>query len=54
MEAQTSGVEPVTLGDILSLATWSRERSTDELRTFIEARHGALETIDDADLDLGL
>ena len=49
MEAQTGGVEPVTINDILSLATWSRERSSEELQGFIESRHATLD-----DIDLGI
>ena len=42
MDAQSSGIEQVTLTDILQLATWNRERSDDELRNFIDTRHAAL------------
>lgn len=42
METQSSGVEAVTLSDILQLATWSRERTSDELRSFIDTHHAAL------------
>lgn len=42
MDVQNNGVERVTLTDILELATWNRERSDDELRNFIDARHAAL------------
>lgn len=46
MEAQSGGVEPVTLNDILGLASWSRERSSEELQSFIESRHAALDEVD--------
>lgn len=42
METKSSGVEAVTLSDILALSTWNRERSDDELRSFIATRHAAL------------
>lgn len=46
MDAQINGVEPVTLSDVLRLATWSRERSTEELQSFINKRHDALGNVD--------
>jgi hypothetical protein len=42
MDAQNGDIEQVTLTDILQLATWNRERSDDELRSFINTRHAAL------------
>jgi hypothetical protein len=38
MNSDTAAVEQVTISDILELATWQRERSSDELKSFI-ARH---------------
>jgi hypothetical protein len=49
METQNAGVEPVNLSDILSLATWDRERSSEELQSFIMTRHANLN-----DVDLGI
>ena len=49
MESQAAGVEPVNLSDILSLSTWQRERSSEELQEFINTRHANL-----ADVDLGI
>lgn len=49
METQSSGIEAVTLSDILHLSTWNRQRSDDELRSFIDARHAALP--DDIDIE---
>lgn len=43
METLSSDVESVTLNDILGLATWNRERSTVELRKFINDRDDALD-----------
>lgn len=42
MDIQNAGVEPVNLSDILNLSTWNRERSSDELQSFINRRHEAL------------
>lgn len=42
METQSNGVEAVTLSDILHLSTWNRERTDDELRSFIDTKHAAL------------
>ncbi len=50
METQTEKIEPVTLTDVLNLATWSRERTSEELQSFITARHLALP--DDIELDV--
>ncbi len=49
MEKQTGDVEPVNLTDILSLASWDRQRSQEELASFVMSRHDAL---DDVDLEL--
>ena len=50
MDMQTSGVEPVNLSDILSLATWERERTSEELQSFINTRHAALDSVGDLDI----
>lgn len=49
MEIQSADVESVTVSDILSLATWNRQRSTEELQSFISSRHAALP--DDTDVE---
>ena len=49
MDIQNAGVEPVNLSDILSLATWERERSSEELQSFVSTRHANL-----AHIDLGI
>ena len=46
MDMQAAGVEPVNLSDILSLATWDRERSSEELQSFVNTRHANLSHID--------
>ncbi|MFZ1250161.1 MAG: hypothetical protein WAR37_01810 [Candidatus Microsaccharimonas sp.] len=43
MESTKASIEPVTISDVLSLATWDRPRSNDELRDFISQRESALE-----------
>lgn len=44
MEQTESKVEPVTMSEVLELASWDRPRSTEELRNFISAREAALST----------
>ncbi len=38
MELTQSIVEPVTMSEVLELATWDRPRSTEDLRDFISKR----------------
>lgn len=38
MESTQSNVEPVTMSEVLSLATWDRPRTNDELRDFLSKR----------------
>lgn len=38
MESTKAIIEPVTLSEVLQLATWDRPRSNDELRDFISQR----------------
>lgn len=42
METSQASVEPVTLSEILELATWARPRSSEELNGFISSREYAL------------
>ena len=44
----TTKTETVSFDDILSLATWNRSRSNEELRSFISRRE---DTIDVEDFD---
>jgi hypothetical protein len=46
METAPSQSEQVTLNDILGLASWNRERSTVELKSFISSREDALDVED--------
>lgn len=45
METNRSGIEAVTVDDVLNLATWERARTTDELRSFIARRAAALDDL---------
>jgi hypothetical protein len=42
METTQAIVEPVTMTEVLSLATWDRPRSSDELKDFITRREATL------------
>ena len=42
MESTTSQIEPVTVSEVLELATWERERSSEELLSFISRREAAI------------
>ena len=46
MDIQAAGIEQVNLSDILSLATWDRERSSEELQSFVNNRHATLSHVD--------
>ena len=50
METQNADIESVNLSDILNLATWDRERSSEELQSFINTRHAALDGLVDLDI----
>lgn len=49
IEERTSHIEAVTISDILGLATWNRQRSTQELQEFIDSRHSTLP--DDSEIE---
>ena len=38
MDMTSSQIEPVTMSEVLELATWDRPRSNQELREFISSR----------------
>ncbi len=42
MEITQTTIEPVTMSEVLELATWDRPRSTDELNSFISQRESVL------------
>lgn len=39
---QTTDVEQVTMSEVLELATWDRQRTDEELKSFISAREAAI------------
>jgi len=39
----SSQIEPVTMSEVLELATWDRPRSSQELRSFIESREAIID-----------
>lgn len=42
MEVEQTNIEPVTMSEVLELATWDRPRSDEELRDFIASREAIL------------
>lgn len=44
METNEINVEPVTMSEVLELASWDRPRTDDELRGFISRREAAIMT----------
>jgi hypothetical protein len=43
MDATETGIiEPVTMSEVLELATWSRPRTDEELENFISSREAAI------------
>ncbi len=38
MESTQATIEPVTMSEVLSLATWDRPRTNEELRDFVSNR----------------
>lgn len=42
MNTYTADTESVTANDNLSLATWNRQRTIDELRSFVNTKHALL------------
>ncbi len=49
MNEYITEIDPVTPSDILELATWNRQRSTNELMSFIGKHHDSVN-----DVELGL
>lgn len=45
METTQSNIEPVTMSDVLALASWERERSSDELLSFISRREAVVSSL---------
>lgn len=42
MEQTSVNVEPVTMSEVLELATWDRPRTNEELKDFISLREAAI------------
>lgn len=42
METTQATIEPVTMSEVLELATWDRPRTNEELRDFISRRESML------------
>ena len=42
MDITTSQIEPVTLSEVLAIASWDRPRSNQELRQFISKREAII------------
>jgi hypothetical protein len=42
METEISNVEPVTMSEVLELASWDRPRTNEELQNFISRREAAI------------
>lgn len=42
MDSTTSNIEDVTMSEVLELATWNRERTDEELESFISSREAAV------------
>lgn len=50
MQSHTSDSEQVSVGEVMeTLTTWNRQRSTEELLSFISGRHAQLD-----DVELGI
>lgn len=42
MESTQATIEPVTISEVLNLASWDRPRTNEELRDFISHRESAI------------
>lgn len=42
MEIEKTNIENVTMSEVLELATWERQRSDEELRSFISRREAVV------------
>ncbi len=46
MESSYSGIEAVTLTEILGLDSWNQPRTSEDLQSFINRKHEELATVD--------
>ena len=42
MDSTSSQIEPVSMSEVLNLASWDRPRSNEELRSFISSREAII------------
>lgn len=49
MKAHTSDNETVSVSEVIDMVTWNRQRTTEELLSFISGHHAKLD-----DVELGL
>lgn len=49
MQTQAPCTESVSVGEVMETLTWDRQRTTEELLSFISGRHAQLE-----DVELGI
>lgn len=42
MESTQASIEPVTISDVLQLASWDRPRTNEELRDFVSRRSSTI------------
>lgn len=49
MQSQVSDTEQVSVGEVMEALTWNRQRTTEELLSFISGRQALLE-----DVELGI
>lgn len=47
MEIDTADSQSVNLSDVLGLATWNRQRTSEELQNFVATHHAALADSDE-------
>ncbi len=49
MDTISTGIEMTTMSEILNLASWNRQRTSEELQSFIRTRHSSLP--DDSEIE---
>lgn len=46
MQSHASDSESVSVGEVMETITWNRQRTTEELLSFISGRHAQLEDVE--------
>ena len=46
MQSHTPDTEIVSVGEVMQTLTWNRQRTTEELLSFISGRHAQLEDVE--------